>query len=219
MPDPARPRVPARELTVIDVFADVACPFAHAGLRAVAARRAELGRDHVVLHIRAWPLELVNKGPLDPHETAEHIDDLRAQVAPDLFAGFDPGHFPVTSLPALALAAEAYRVDAATGEAVSFALRDALFEEGRDISTPDVLAAVAAPFGLSAEDEASSAEVIIDWREGQARGVKGSPHFFCGDLDAFCPGLHISPAGDGHVHVARTIDKLDEFLRGCLGER
>ncbi len=218
MPELVEARVDAPGVTVIEVFADVVCPFAHAGLRAVAARRAELGRDDVVLRIRAWPLELVNNGPLDPCETAEHVDDLRAQVAPDLFAGFDAAHFPVTSLPALALAAEAYRVGDATGEAVSFALRDALFEEGRDISAPDVLSAIAAAFGLSAEDEASSADVVIDWRRGQARGVQGSPHFFCGDLDAFCPGLRISPAGDGHVRVARNTDKLDQFLQRCLTE-
>ena len=218
MPELLEARVGAPQVTVIEVFADVVCPFAHAGLRAVAARRAALGRADVVLRIRAWPLELVNSGPLDPDETAEHVADLRAQVAPDLFRGFDAGHFPVTSLPALALAAEAYRVDDTTGEAVSFALRDALFEEGRDISAPDVLASIGAAFGLSAEDEASSADVIIDWRQGQARGVQGSPHFFCGDLGAFCPGLRISPAGDGHVHVARNTEKLDQFLQRCLAE-
>ena len=53
------------------------------------------------------------------------IDALRATVAPDLFAGFDPKTFPRTSIPAFGLAAAAYRVDDATGEAVSFALRNA----------------------------------------------------------------------------------------------
>jgi hypothetical protein len=70
-----------------------------------------LGRDDVVLRVRAWPLELVNGEPLDPTITAEHVDDLRTQVASDLFAHFDPDHFPRTSLRALAVAAVAYRRD------------------------------------------------------------------------------------------------------------
>src|SRR3546814_2266133 len=65
---------------------------------------------------------------------AEHVADLRAQCAPDAFAGFDPERFPSTTLPALALAAAAYRYTGPVGERVSLALRDALWEQGRDIS-------------------------------------------------------------------------------------
>lgn len=130
-------------MLVIEVYADVWCPFAHVGLRSVVRWRNELGRDDVIVRVRAWPLELVNGVPLDPTITAEHVDDLPAQVASDLFCDFDPGQFPRTSLPALAVAAAAYSRDDRTGEAVSVALRDALFEEGRDISRPDVLASVA----------------------------------------------------------------------------
>ena len=38
---------------VIEVHADVWCPFAHVGLRSVRERRGELGRDEVILVVRA----------------------------------------------------------------------------------------------------------------------------------------------------------------------
>ena len=89
-------------MTVVEVFADVACPFTHVGLRRFVERRAELGRGDVTLWVRAWPLEIVNSEPLDPHFIAEEIDDIREQVAPTLFAGFVEGSFPASSLPGLA---------------------------------------------------------------------------------------------------------------------
>jgi hypothetical protein len=103
-------------MDVIEVFADVSCPFTHVELRRLVARRAAEGHATPVLVVRAWPLELVNGQPLDPGFVAEEVGALREQVAPDLFAGFDPAAFPVTSIPALALAHAAYAVDAPTGE-------------------------------------------------------------------------------------------------------
>jgi predicted DsbA family dithiol-disulfide isomerase len=198
----------------LEVYADIWCPFAHVGLRAAVASRARLASSDVALVIRAWPLELVNAAPMDPVATADHIRDLRAQVAPGLFAGFDPGRFPVTTLPALALGELAYRRGPRVGEAMSLALRDALFEEGRDISRPDVLAEMAARFGL---DPPSGDEAVLEsWRAGQARGVLGSPHFFCRDRDAFCPSLDIERDARGHLLVRRNAEKLESFLAACF---
>jgi len=201
---------------VIEVYADVWCPFAHVGLRRAARRRDQLGRDDVVLRVRAWPLELVNGAPLDAAVTAERVDALRSQVAPDLFTNFDPEHFPSTSLPALAFAAAAYRRDDRTGEAVSFALRDALFEEGRDISSPDVLFEVAAAHGLGDPTTEDSEGVLSDWRGGRERGVKGSPHFFCGSIQAFCPSLDLFKDEEGQLHLRRNTEELEAFLAECL---
>jgi predicted DsbA family dithiol-disulfide isomerase len=201
---------------VIEVFADVWCPFAHVGLRAVVARRRELGRDDVALRIRAWPLEFVNGQPLDRHEVAEEIADLRAQVAGDLFAGFDERAFPHTSLPALALASAAYRRSDRTGEAVSFALRNALFEEGRDIGDPGVVASIAAAYDLDAVGPDDDAAVLADWHEGQRRDVKGSPHFFCGAINAFCPALVIAKDENHHLRVRVNPHGLDDFMTRCL---
>ena len=201
---------------VIEVYADVWCPFAHVGLRCVVERRTLLNREDVSLNIRAWPLELVNGVPLDPETTAHHVRDLQSQVAPDLFRRFDPGHFPKTTLPALACAHAAYSKDIKTGEAVSLALRHALFEEGLDISCPDVLSDIATSAGVESFDAADERAVLDDWQEGAARGVKGSPHFYCGDSDAFCPSLEISKDGTGHLKVSANLDVLDAFLTDCF---
>lgn len=168
------------------------------------------------MRVRAWPLELVNGQPLDATTTAEHADALRTQVASDLFAHFDPDGFPKTSLPALALAAAAYRRDDTTGEAVSLALRNALFEEGRDISDPGVLARVAKAHGVAHPGPEDDEAVRSDWHEGESRGVKGSPHFFCGEGEAFCPSLDIAKDGEGELHVRRNVETLDAFLAECF---
>ena len=49
----------------LEVFADVACPFAHAGLARFVAFRCERGLAGPVLRVRAWPLELVNASVFD----------------------------------------------------------------------------------------------------------------------------------------------------------
>jgi predicted DsbA family dithiol-disulfide isomerase len=201
---------------VIEVYADIWCPFTHVGLRSVLRRRHQLGRDDVVVRVRAWPLELVNGKPLDRPSVEKHVHDLRMQVAPDLFAGFDADNLPLTSLPALAVAAAAYRQDERTGEAVSVALRDALFEEGLDISHPAVLTDVATAHGVGDIRPEDDRAVLVDWHDGQLRGVQGSPHFFCGEADVFCPSLDISKDEEGHLRLRRNIEALDAFLATCF---
>jgi hypothetical protein len=182
----------------------------------VKARRDERGRDDVPLRIHAWPLELVNGEPQDAEVTAEHIQQLRAQISSDFFKGFDPAAFPTTTLPALALAACAYGRSDSTGEVVSFAIRDALFEDGRDISDPMVLADIALSHGIDVVQDTDRERVWSEWGEGQIRGVKGSPHFFCGEKDVFCPSLDIGKSQDGHLLVHRNLEALNAFLDGCL---
>ncbi len=149
---------------VIEVFADIWCPFAHVGLRAIEEQRARTGRTDVAIWVRAWPLELVNLVPLDAAVTWAHAEELREQVAPDLFAHLDVDRFPSSTLEALALANRAYRTDFEVGERVSFALRDALFEEGRDISDPVTLEELARDLGVAMPDETDRADV---WRCGR----------------------------------------------------
>jgi predicted DsbA family dithiol-disulfide isomerase len=201
----------------LEVFADLWCPFAYVGLRCVADERARMGREDVPLLIRAWPLELVNRTPLDPVTTAHHVGELREQVAPDLFRHFDLGAFPDTTLPALAYVHAAYRRDLATGEAVGLALREALFEHGRDISSHEVLTEVAGVYGVGSPDADDERSVVADWKEGVQRGVEGSPHFFCGDHDVFCPSLDILRIGKEHLDIRTNLEGLDAFLVGCFG--
>ena len=202
---------------VIEVYADIWCPFTHVGLRAAAEQRARVGRADMGIRVRAWPLELVNGAPLDPMVTRDHVDELREQVAPGLFADFDPDHFPRSTLDALALANRAYRTDPAVGERMSLAIRDALFEEGRDISDPATLEEIRRDLGVGAPEGTDRDEVLADWHGGQERGVLGSPHFFCGEDDVFCPTLDISRDPVTGLTVTRDASRLTAFLGHCLG--
>jgi predicted DsbA family dithiol-disulfide isomerase len=200
---------------VIEVFADVWCPFTHVGLRRLVERRDVLGRHDVWLHVRAWPLELVNGTALDADFVAEEVAELQAQVAPELFGGFDPATFPSSSLPALALAARSYRSGADQGERVSLALRHALFEEGRDIGDEDVLQAIATANRVDLPRPRDDSAVRTDWKEGVRRHVIGSPHFFVDGRGFFCPSLDISRV-DGRLRIAVDRPALTAFLDRCF---
>lgn len=195
---------------MLEVFADVVCPFTHIGLRRVVERRREL-EARVFLRVRAWPLELVNGEPLAADVVAEEVDELRKQVAPDLFSGFDPSSFPTTSLPAMTLAARAYGRSLELGERVSLALRDALFEGGRDIGSATVLADIAGAHGLEAPNAVDRDSIGADWDAGRRRGVQGSPHFFVDDDGFFCPALDMERIA-GRLQIALTPSRFEEFL-------
>jgi len=199
-----------RDMSAIEVFADISCPFTHVGLRRFVERRKELGRDDVQLVVRAWPLEIVNGQPLDPDFIAEEVDDIRGQVAPDLFEGFAPSAFPGTSLPALALAAAAYERDVATGERISLTLRDLLFEQGVDIAEIDVLQGLAADRGVDF-DPMDTRAVLADHAEGVERGVIGSPHFFTPGGGFFCPALDVRRGPDGHLQIRADLAGFEQF--------
>jgi predicted DsbA family dithiol-disulfide isomerase len=199
----------------IDVYADVVCPFTHVGLRRLVAAREARG-SHAPIRVRAWPLEWVNGAPVAADLVAAEITALRATVAPDLFTGLDPARFPRTTIPALGLAAAGYRVGDVVGEAVSLRLRQALFEEGRDITDAAELRAI----GLEYEVEPlvgpeAEAAVRSDWERGRASNVRGSPHFFVGDRDWFCPSLRIRHEGSAFdVSIDRAA--LDEFYANAI---
>jgi 2-hydroxychromene-2-carboxylate isomerase len=120
----------------------------------------------------------------------------------------------MTSLPALALAATAYRIDLQSGERVSLALREALFEEGRDLTDPAELLRIGQ---LSTLDDirAGEADVQADYAEGRARGVIGSPHFFVDGEGFFCPTLAIERV-DGHLSISFDAEGFDEFIDRCF---
>jgi predicted DsbA family dithiol-disulfide isomerase len=197
-------------MTTIEVFADVSCPFAHVGLRRLVDLRAELDRTDVQLRVRAWPLEIVNGDPLDADFVAEEVDEIRRQVAPDLFEGFRRSAFPATSLPALALAAAAYERDLGTGERVSLALRDLLFEQGIDIADHDVLQRLAHEHGVEF-DPADTRQVLADHAEGVRREVIGSPHFFTPWGGFFCPALDVRRDADGHLQITASSARFEQF--------
>ena len=210
MTDPARPE------RLVDVYADVSCPFAHFSLRRFTERRRQADADHVRLRVHAWPLELVNGEALGAAKVTDEIADLRAQVAGDLFGGFEPSAFPSSTIAILGTATLAYQHGADTGEAFNLAIRDALFEQGRVIGDPDVLAEIAADFGLDVPDEATArAAVEADFAEGQRRGVTGSPNFIVDGSPFFCPALDIERHG-AHLRIDIDDAELHRFIDRAL---
>jgi predicted DsbA family dithiol-disulfide isomerase len=205
-------------MKALQVFGDVLCPFTHVGLCRLRAAREERGASTIVLHVRAWPLEWVNGRPLAADFVAHEVAALREQVAPDLFRGFDANRFPKTSIPALGLAAAAYRLGTDPGERVSFALRRALFEKGLDVSDDGVLAAVAAREGVSMPDPDLAWRLVEeDYAAGRALGVEGSPYFVLPDgAGLFCPTLDIRKDGD-QLHVTEDVEASARLIEAALG--
>jgi predicted DsbA family dithiol-disulfide isomerase len=199
----------------IEVYADISCPFAHLSLRTVAHLRDDFAPTVPIL-VRAWPLELVNGKPLDPLSTALHVHELRRDVAPDLFAGFRPDVMPVSTLRALALVEGANEVDPWQGERLSLQLRTQLFEEGRRLDD-GVLERLANENSLdpSVLDDIASVEARL--AEGRRRGVRGSPHFYVGDNDWFCPLLDIERDHAGGLHIEKRVATLLALLVNGLG--
>jgi predicted DsbA family dithiol-disulfide isomerase len=203
---------------MIEVFADVICPFAHVSLCRLRTRREDVGRDDIRFVVRAWPLEIVNGEPFDAEKIAEEIAVLRDSVAPDLFTGFDPSAYPASSLPALALTAAGYAAHAAIGERIAFELRELLFERATDIGDLDVLAGIADRHGLSRQAVDDLDRVHADLVEGRRRGVIGSPHYFVEGRDLFCPSLDVaSPAG--RLQVRFDVEHFEAFAETAFQAR
>jgi predicted DsbA family dithiol-disulfide isomerase len=197
--------------SAIEVFSDVWCPFAYVGIRRVVAERDRAGAG-AVLSFRAWPLELVNGAPLPADLVVEEAHTLRAQVAPELFAGIGVDHFPSSTIGALGLSAWAADADPVVGEQVALELRSSLFERGEDIGDHAVLERIAAAHGLSLPGPPWMLDrVTADLEEGRRRGVRGSPHFFVRTEDYFCPTLRLSHEG-GLLHAGVDVDGLTAFL-------
>ena len=200
---------------VVEVFADVTCPFAYVGLRRFVARREEVSGSRPVLRVRAWPLELVNGKPLESSTVARHVDELREQVAPDLFRGFNPDLVPASSMPILELVAAAYELDDSAGERVSLLVRDALFEQGLDLAKPDVLAGIAATEGITVNAGDAERIVLDDYDEGKRRQVRGSPEFFIDGQGWYCPSLNIEKVGDA-LRIEPDLETIQAFLAACF---
>lgn len=197
-------------MTLVEVYADVSCPYAHVQLRQARSLRAELGAEAIRIRVRPWPLELVNGEAPDRSKIGAGVAALRDQFDEALFAGYDGSQLPDTFLPALALEDAAYARDQYTGEQVSLELRDALFVHGRDVSAPDVLDEIAGRFGLGANELGFDA-VEASWHKGERLAVEGSPHFFVGESGMFSPGLDVS-TNNGEITVTTTTDRLRQLL-------
>jgi len=201
---------------MIEIFADVWCPFAYVGIRRVFQYRDEIGRNDVPIIVRSWPLELVNDAPMAQAKALGNCDALRRQVAADQFANTELSNFPSTTLDALTLIAQAYEQDVSAGEKASIVVREAIFERGDDVADESMLQRIASSLGVSYVPDADHVLVRHDWEEGKARGVVGSPHFFNGSVGVFCPSLQLTRTEDSGLIIQANAEKLAAFLKTCF---
>ncbi len=198
-------------MQIVEVYADITCPFTHVGLKRVVQHVSEMSEPAEVI-VRAWPLEWVNGSPLAVDAVLVKAKALTDQLGVDDFSGIRADAWPTSTIPALNLVASAYERDGATGLALSLELRAALFERGDDISDPDVLAQIATAHGLPMPATETSEAVQVDYDGGLARGVKGSPHFFVASDDFFCPTLDLGHDADGQLTARFDADMLADFF-------
>ncbi len=197
--------------TVVEVFADINCPFTQVGLKRVARELGESAPE-TLIHVRAWPLEWVNGEVLDVAGVAIKAKRLTEQLQVNDFAGFDPTQWPTSTIPALNLAAAAYERDMATGLEVSLDIRAALFERGQNVGDPEVLAAMAAGHDLPAPATDPVQSVLDDYAEGKLRPVNGSPHFWARGGEVFCPSLDLGHDEEGQLTALFATNGLGEFI-------
>lgn len=212
----------ATDPPVVEVFSDVTCPFAHVGLRRVTEEL--VARDTGIdVRLLAWPLEWVNGAPLGHAAVAAKAAVLSERLGVESFEGLGRAAWPDTTVPALELTAAAYEIDQATGFAVGMAIRSALFRHGRDISEPDVLVSIAREHGMDGAEvrDARTAtlggRVQVEYEDGRRRGVRGSPHYWAGDTDFFCPALVIGRGDDGGLIADFDPSGLSTFLDAVTG--
>jgi predicted DsbA family dithiol-disulfide isomerase len=189
---------PAVELEPIEVdfVADLACPWCYLGL--VRLDRARAMRP-------AWPVR-VHWRPflLNPHLPPEGMD--RASYVRRKFGGdakrvyqriVDSGRadgvefaferMPRTPNTTLAQRLILFAEEQGRADAVIRALFRALFQEGRDVGRPEVLAAIAADAGLDRDEVGTflagdrlEREVIAGHQQATRAGINGVPVFIVG---------------------------------------
>jgi predicted DsbA family dithiol-disulfide isomerase len=200
----------------LEVFADITCPFTHVGLKRVVEHIAEIERP-ISVHVRAWPLEWVNGSGLEVAAVEMKAKALSEQLGVDDFSGLRHDRWPASTIPALELAAAAYARDMATGLTVSLELRAALFERGVDVGDLEVLERMANEHGLAGRESWPGDAVQADYDEGRRRGVSGSPHFFVGQDNFFCPALDLGHDAEGNLTAKLDTAGLAAFFASIDG--
>jgi predicted DsbA family dithiol-disulfide isomerase len=211
------------------VWADIACPYATVVLHRLVRERDRRGLD-LVIDLRAYPLELVNRRPTPRSEVDADIASLAA-LEPDLgMAPWSaaPDTYPVTSLPAL----EAVRAAAGQGPEMALALdsrlRRAFLAESRCISILPVIAECAEECdgldvaGLLDEMRTGpvTGDVLSHLDQAGRLGVVGSPHVALSDGSGwFAPSLQTdggegSPVGDSPEEIGVVLDAAATLVRG-----
>jgi hypothetical protein len=94
-------------------------------------------------------------------------------------------------------------------------VRDALFENGRDVSDPAVLAEIGRSHGLPDPGPDAKWSVLADYDAGKKLGVRGSPEYFLDGHGYFCPALQMQEIG-GTLKIENASEAFDAFVEDCF---
>ncbi len=199
--DPAAPSAAAPSGTnAVVVHSDLRCPWAHVAVHRLLSTvdREGMGSELLVDH-RWFPLE-DDSMPTDPAAVDRKLEPVRAlEPGLDWHRWADGGaEFPRDSRLPAAWVQAAKQVGPAASVALDRALRVALFAEGRDISDPEVIEAVASSVedadvdAIRAEVESGRPDAELD-RQAELAGsdaVPVSPTIVLGDGTTWAnPGI------------------------------
>nr|WP_269204541.1 DsbA family protein [Motilibacter deserti] len=203
----------------MQVWSDIACPWASLAVYRLRAARERLGLElDVRVDHRAFPLELANGRPVPPlADEAVQVLALEPGFGVRPWSG-EHGEWPGSFLDALGAvsAAKDERVGGlAASEALDWALRRALFVSSRPVGTAQEVLAVARE--VPEVDADALAGLLDAGREAVRRdfglvgelGIEGSPHVLLSDgTSVFNPGIGDDGSDDPGV--------WDELLRRAL---
>jgi predicted DsbA family dithiol-disulfide isomerase len=158
----------------VTLFTDLNCPFCYA----TEQRLEQLGLNERIAwrgveHEPELPVPMALDDPEIAAELAEEVRSVRAR-APEIAIAVPPGK--ASTAAGLLAAAAALRIDPARGADFRQAVYRAFWRDGRDVSDPAVLAALAREQGLPAlatrpDDEVAVASWRLEWERSPLRGV------------------------------------------------
>lgn len=187
-------REPAMQPIVVEIYADLICPFCFIGTerleRAIASSALQ---ERVVVRHRAFLLQpdmpaegidvrtyLLTRTGREPSELFGPVEEMARESGLALDLTRQPRNYPTLAAHALLRHAEAK----GTQRALERALYRAHFMDASNISDASVLVALATPHGFTEEevrrittDPAELATVRADAEAAARRGVRGVPHF------------------------------------------
>jgi predicted DsbA family dithiol-disulfide isomerase len=158
----------------VTLFTDLNCPFCYA----TEQRLEQLGlSDRIawrgVEHEPDLPVPMALDNPEIAAELVKEVESVRGR-APEVAIAIPPGK--ANTAAGLLATAAALRIDAVRGAAFRQVVYRAFWRDGRDVSDPAVLEALARDQGLPAlrtgpEDAVTVASWRLEWERSPLRGV------------------------------------------------
>jgi predicted DsbA family dithiol-disulfide isomerase len=186
-------QVEEQQPVIVEMIADLACPWCYLGL--VRLRKARALRPTIDVELRWWPYLL---NPQLPRDGMDRRTYLRAKFggdgnAKEIYARIEAAGqeeglpFAFDKIQRTPNTVSAQRLvllaqELGKGEQVIDRLFKAMFEEGRDIGNSDVLFELADTVGLSVDDVSTilsgdrfAADIVRGHQRAQMMGVQGVP--------------------------------------------